>query len=254
MSQQNMDLPESMRSSSTSQSVLTTRINTEVAMFIVAGSDDLRFFNEATYEQLNSTVAIAGGVNLITEDDLLRYFITALKVRVEQTTLPREKKVMRRSGITVFEPWALPIGMAYIVNSIGQTLYGPSSMLVYPVWDQAGDEFCLEPAEQQRITRLLRSYGSLGVRFASALESNRDGVPRVMVLTRVEDAIEGEWVSHEVFTAIDAITASVIGLTPGAQYPVPANPFWVPPYRVGDLTVARYKHDAVNLVVQGKTR
>lgn len=243
-----LELPAGMRALGKISSEISDRIETEVPVLVVVDNTDLRRFSESVYEQLTAVVGIHGGSTDITEEDLVRYFVTAIKVRVEHTTLPRVKRNMTRTGMSVHEPWALPVNMAYFINAIGQATYGPASTLIYPVWDQAGDQLTMTPAEQQRMTRKLRALSNYGVRVASAIEAKREGVVKVMVLTFMNDTPEGEWVSPEPFGVIDALTASIIGLRPSGEYTHSSNPLHIPPYRMGGTTVARYRVDAEHVL------
>jgi len=252
MAQNGMELPEGMRVPAKVSSEISTRVETEVPVLVVIDNTNLRDFTARVYDALSATVTIHGGTVRFTEDELLRYFVTAMKVRVEHTTLSRYRRDIRSSGLHVDEPWALPSNMAYVINAIGQVRYGAANTLVFPVWDKSADELVMTPQEQQKMTRELRAFATHGLQLASAIERSREGVVKVMILTYTNDTPEGEWVSPEPFAVVDALTASIAGLRPAVEYSNGNNPIWVPPYKVDGRTVVRYLTEAAEVTV--KTR
>lgn len=243
------ELPPALRGLANISSEVSPRIPVEVPVLVVADNTDLRSFTERIYGQMASIVEGHGGSVPFTVEELLSYHITALKVRVEHTTSPRERMTMTRTSMRPEEPWALLPTWAYVLNGVGQVVYGTAGTLIYPSWEPAGDAFVMTPSEALAMTGKIRSLQQFGVKSIRAMEKNREGVIKVMVLTWMNDNLEGEWVSPEPFGIVDALTASLAGLRPSSDYTRPDNPLWILPYRVDGTRVTRYIHEASMLDV-----
>jgi len=132
--------------------------------------------------------------------------------------------------------------MAYVINSIGQARYSPTDTLFVPVWSSEADELVLDRDARDRMTRILLSLAGDEVRFTTALESKREGVSKVMVLTYMTNPSGGEWISPEPFGLQDAYAASVASLRKqeARTEAFGATPIWVVPHKVDERKVVQY--------------
>lgn len=173
-------------------------------------------------------VSVANGVMPVTAEQMLRYFVTALRTRVAHVT--REG----RFPIKPQDPWALPHVLNYIASAIGVVEF--DTFRIMPAWNPEADTLVMSLEEQVQVTQQLRALKFRGYDFARALSSEREGHMMVMSLVHIGD----EWVGHSIFTVADAIVAAIIGVAPEQEF-IPSNhPLYVPAYRVQDREVLRY--------------
>jgi hypothetical protein len=190
------------------------------------------------YDDIALGVSVANGVMPITEDQLLRYVVTALRVRVAHV-------LRERSDIRVQDPWALPHVFNYIISAIG--VVELEYLRIIPVWNHDADGLLMTLDEQIKVTQQLRALKFRGYDYARALSSEREGHLMVMTLVHMVD----EWVGNQVFTIADAIVAAVVGIDPEVR-PVftEAHPLYVPAYKVQDVEVVRYLPRLIDVKVK----
>lgn len=234
---ESMETPVSMRALAKMSADISERVETEVPVLVIADDTNLRNFSAMVFEQIDTLVRQNGGAPSFTEEELLRYFVTAMKVRVERSTPPHIRLV--RTNMRTDDRWALPPTLAYVINAIGQVRYGPGEVLFYPVWNKAADDLVMSQQERDRMTARLRSLEASGLRFVRAIESKREGVIKVMVLTFMNTPSGGEWVSPEPVGVVDAFTASLTGLRPVGGLST-ETPVWLIPYKVDERKVVQY--------------
>jgi hypothetical protein len=158
--------------------------------------------------ELNAKLVAVGGELLVTEEELLRYFSTAIYARTMW--------VLRAVGQTAkrsFAPkdrWALPTAMAYVVNAIGVVETQEGRRYV-PVW-AGSEELILTRDEFDDLTLRLLAYEPFGLRFAHAIEPGIEGVDKVMTLIRVDEENDTFFYAWVPPTALEAITAAILGV------------------------------------------
>lgn len=228
-------LPENWRGLNQVQSRIRPVAVREVEMLVLASTSDLTRFSTSVWQELDN-FAHANGIELrVTEEQLQRYFATAIGVRVCHVT--RDWRPFRRgesddSRIRIEDHWALPPVMANVVAAIGNVRLDKPGVSIVPRLAEGAQAWFLSRAEWQDVSAELLSLEPRGIRFAHAIESKREGIARVMTLTAIGEDEVVEFVSHEPFTPVDAWIAASSGLRPAvpAMATLPLNPFWTPPY------------------------
>jgi hypothetical protein len=247
-------VPEELRGLERITSEIRPSVGSELPVLIVVDNADLAEFSDRIWSQIDTSVALRGGSWDVTASQLLKYFATAIHTRVSHVNRQRRgagrtELNMVRTGLTVHDKWMIPFPMQHVISSIGVNTVGDGDVLVYPVWDEGGDQFLLSLQEQQEITRKLRVLEALGMRFARALEQNNEGVVKVMTLTFSvsESDPNGEWIGNETFTVVDALSASIAGIRTADAWNVTTHPVFAPSARIRRDTVVRYLFDFATL-------
>lgn len=190
---------------------------------------ELRQLVSLVHADISYGVSVSEGVMTVSEEDLLRYVVTALRTRVAHVN--RERFHLR-----VQEPWALPHVFNYIVSAVGRVEL--DMITVVPVWNAEADALVMSYEEQVQTTQRLRALKFRGYDFARALSAERLGHVQVMTLVHIDD----EWASRDVFTLSDAIVASAVGVDPVVSRDglISSHPLYVPTYKIRDVEVVRH--------------
>lgn len=218
-------LPETWRGMDDIHARTLPSASGELEVLILADTVDLHRTVLGVWDELNSFCQSHGIPTPVSDDELEKYFLTAVTFRVQH--------VKRRSrDIRVEDHWALPFPLQAIVNAIGDVRLESPSVLITPVLAPGVSNNAMARSEWLDVTRRLLSLEPRGLRMAHALEAKRDGVARVMRLTI--DSSSGEWVAYSSadFKPYDALVARAVGLRPAVpeMAALPANPLWRPPY------------------------
>jgi len=238
-------VPDSLRGASKIVSEINHNLPNEVQVLVVYDDTNIRTFVSYMYDEIVMVVRTRGGEVQFSEEDLLKYYITALKARVVRSTLKRIRSEISRLGVDILSQWQLPEAMAWVVNAIGQVEVGPGGTVrYYPVWNREADVLVLDSVEHARITRALRAVTSHGIRTVTALESKLSGVAEVMVLTYAEEAGQGHWASSDVFRVTDALAHTLAGIRRTVDYGLLPDATFVPPMKLDEFTVIRYLPEA----------
>lgn len=237
----------------------------EQPVLIVADNTRLRDHISNIWHDVNARLAACGGTMTVTEDDLVRYFVTAIKVRVEHTTRRVGQFGYRPSGMSVHDGWALPTPLHSILSSIGQVRIGGNELIVFPVWDKSADALVMNMEERDKVSREFGAVcGTLGISVFREISADREGHQQTMVLVYMEDS--SDWWATQPFAQEDAAAASIVGTKMiynvrrgdgGADFDVVDTaqlatvlaqlPLWMPELRMESQVVARYETDMAKL-------
>lgn len=202
---------------------------------------DLRDFTTRVHGEVTARIRLAGGEITVTDEEMFRYFVTALHTRVMWT-------VRGRFNIRPDDYWALPVPMAQVVSAIGIVEAGPGTRYV-PAWNDSADEHLLPYSEWQDVTRRLLALEALpGVDFIHALEKNVEGVERVMCLMQGEEEGVDYFYSNVPIHALEALISLIAGIRPERQVDVGAlPPQLIPIHYVSRDWVVGFMHDFATL-------
>jgi hypothetical protein len=193
---------------------------------------------------INSEVEISGGQMTVSDEELKRYFVTAIYART---------KWVNFQSVGPFRPdgqWALPVPMHMVVNALGEVETQPNRRYV-PVWNTAGDELVLSPTEWESITRRLTALELLpNVEFIHAFEKDRKGSDVVMPLLHGNVDGQNFFYANVPPHALECLIAMVAGLASGTPVDIEGLPPQViPVYRVSHTWVAGFMQDFSYLAV-----
>lgn len=238
-------------------------------MLIVASNDDLAAFSDAIWYQIDAGIGVHGGEFRVSIEDMRKYIVTAIKVRVEHVTRrlnPNYRALgYEFTGMGVEEGWALPVPVHDLLSSLGEVRISEGASGIVPIWDKGGDAFLLTREERDTITFELRSaFTALGITFQYGMSREQGGRHQVMALTYIPS--EGEWWSRDQIDQRDAHSNMLLGITPitdvvrgqgGAEYAVvdtsqvasalAALKLWVPDWTMERRTVVRFTNEAARL-------
>lgn len=241
-------------------------ISMEQFMLVCAYNDSFVRMNEHMYNQLRAGVEVHGGELGFTEDELLKYNITGIKVRIEFVDPPRWRELgYTPTGMNVRNRWAILSPVHSIISAIGPVRLGASGLQIVPVWDQSSDEYVLTRDRRDAITPMIESAAQMGgYKVYDAISSDSEGHQKVMLMTYIPS--REEWWVTEPVGVEDGTAALATKLTPvtsvargrgGAEYAIidtdqladqlSVIPAWVPPLTLGRRIVVNYLIDQANL-------
>jgi hypothetical protein len=202
----------------------------------------LEEFSNMVYSMLASRVEVSGGSMTVTEEELKRYFVTAIYSRV------RWVNFQPVGNFRPDAPWALPVPMHMVASAIGVVETQPSRRYV-PVWNPDGDELVLSTAEWESCTRRLSALELLpDVELIHALEKDRSGLDVVMSL--LHGTLDGQeyFYSNVPPHALECLIASVAGLAAATPIDIEGLPPQVIPiYHVSRTWIVGFMQDFVQL-------
>lgn len=214
----------------------------DITVLVSAQTADLADLTTRVYDELNSKLIAAGGGMTVTQDELLRYFATAIYSRVMWVN-----KTMRDGAFRPNDKWALPVSMHMVVSAIGiiekdQVRYIPE--WVAPATAQGDDPLILTRVEWESVTRRLIALEPFGLRFVKAYEMSDAGVEKVMTLLRVDEAAETFFYAWVPPHALEALIAAVLGISRTRPVDMSSMPLdSIPTYRIRGSWVLRFMHD-----------
>lgn len=169
----------------------------------------VRFTIEQMERELMLTGAGANSNFSVTEDELKRYFATAIFTRISWVNKERNTIGTRPDGMR--REWALPDTFASIINAIGRFDDRERGLSYIPVWNEDQDNLLLTLEECQRIASKMRALEGL-IHLVDAFEKRTEGLEEVMTLLSVEMP-DGSvhFMADTEFTTIDVITGMVLG-------------------------------------------
>jgi len=214
----------------------------ETSVLVSVQNVDLADFSNRVYDELEAKlITVGGSMPDITQEDMLKYFATALYSRVMWVN-----RTMRPNSYRPDEEWALPIPMTYVVSAIGrvQSEEGPTYM---PVWDEAGDDLILPRLEWELLTRKLKALEPFGLRFIRALEKDVKGVDDVMSILRLETPDGVFFYGNVPPHAFECLCALIAGLSPVVPVEMPTHPALLPKYRLRGEWVLQWRHEFASL-------
>lgn len=233
------NLPSNLRPLADLPGELNTRRMGEIQVLISVSNVDLGDFSDRVWSELNTKVLAVGGQLLVTREELVKYFATAIKTRIDWVNHDARQGSLRPN-----DKWALPVAFALVVSAVG-IVDTPDNLKYVPVWNPDGDSLVLTRIEWEDITRRLLAYETYGLRFVKAIEVSEAGVDKVMTLIPVqeqEDVLFYSWVTPHVLETIMAIILGVsrfAGPMDVSSLPLDA----IPKYRIRGSVVLSYMHD-----------
>lgn len=199
----------------------------DIPVLVSVQTAELTDLNHRVWTELQSKLVAAGGEMTVSEEELLKYFSTAIYARVMWVN-----RSMPPRGFRPNDLWALPVAMHMVISAIGEV---ETERLVYrPVWVAPTDsDVILTIPEWEDITRRLLALEPFGLRFVKALELSEKGVDKVMTLIRVDEPEETFFYAYVPPHALEAIIAAVLGIRRTETMTMDAYPRdMIPTYRV----------------------
>jgi hypothetical protein len=211
----------------------------EIEVLISVSNVDLGDFSNRVWSELNAKVMAVGATMPVSQEELQRYFATAIKTRVDWVNHNATRDSLRPN-----DKWSLPVAFALVVSAVG-IVDTPDNLRYVPVWDPDGDALILTRSEWEDISRRLWALEPYGLRFVKAIEVSEAGVDKVMTLIPVqeeEDVLFYSWVTPHVLETIMAVILGVARL--GGSVDVRSLPKdFIPKHRIRGSVVLSYMHD-----------
>jgi hypothetical protein len=232
-------LPAGLRQlAETPVSTLVTQALREFEVIVSINEVELRSFAEMQYQALWAKATALGGDVTVTADELFRLLATAIKARIAWTTF-------KRTEHRIDSFWCLTVPMHLVVSTIGVVEQGGSRYV--PVWNEENDVYTLTVEERQEISNRLRGMEPLGFTFTYALPADKDGVAKVMLLLTGQEGSDVYFYSSGApVHALEAIIASLLGITSQTFDPAVIPPQLLPQYKVGAVWAVSFLRDFVN--------
>lgn len=237
-------VPETWRGMDKVPARFNTQAMNEVDVLVLSSIADMRRFTTRAYDEVNVFVQGRGMDMPITETEFEKYFVTGLAARVS---------FIRRQSfhIRLDDRWSMPSKLATIVAALGEVRMDPPGVIIRPRLAPGAENLVLSREDWDRISRSLRALRPLGIKMVDALESKKDGIPRVMSLTAIGEDETVEWVSTTPFSATDAWIASACGLRTDIDMSriFSSHPLMVPPYQMGAAEIVAFETEFHELEV-----
>jgi hypothetical protein len=215
----------------------------DISVLISAQTADLSDLTTRVYDELQAKLIAAGGQMTVTEEELVRYFATAIYSRTMWVN-----RTMRPDAFRPNDKWALPVSMHMVVSAIG-IVETAAGVRYVPEWVQpvtkAGEKpLILTRSEWENITRRLLALEPFGLRFVKAYEQSEAGVEKVMTLLRVDEEAETFFYAWVPPHALEALIAAVLGVSRTQPVDMSSMPLdSIPTYRIRGSWVLRFMHD-----------
>lgn len=178
----------------------------EIPVLVSVETAELADLNHRVWTELQSKLVAVGGEMTVSEEELLRYFSTAIYARVMWVN-----RTMPSRGFRPNDLWALPVAMHMVISAIGEV--ETEGCIYRPVWTAPVDQtVLLSISDWENITRRLLALEPFGLRFVKALELSERGVDKVMTLIRVDEPEETFFYAYVPPHALEAIIAAVLGV------------------------------------------
>lgn len=237
------NLPSNLRPLADLPGELTPHKMGDIPVLITAQSADLADLTTRVWSELNAKLIAAGGSMTVTEEELVRYFATAIYSRVMWVN-----RTMRDGAFRPNDKWALPTSMHMVVSAIGivETKEGVRYVpeWVAPNTPSGEPSLILARGEWESITRRLIALEPFGLRFVKAYEQSEAGVEKVMSLLRVDEPDETYFYAWIPPHALEALIAAVLGISRTQSVDVRSMPLdSIPTYRIRGSWVLRFMHD-----------
>jgi len=238
-------LPANLRPLADLPGELTPHKMGDIPVLITAQTADLADLTTRVWDELNAKLIAAGGQMTVTEDELLRYFATAIYSRTMWVN-----RTMRPDAFRPNDKWALPVAMHMVVSAIGivetkeGVRYVPQWVSQMPPVLEDQDPIILPRDRWESITRRLIALEPFGLRFVKAYEQSEAGVEKVMSLLRVDEETETFFYAWIPPHALEALIAAVLGISRTRPVDMAAMPLdSIPTYRIRGSWVLRFMHD-----------
>lgn len=214
----------------------------EVHVLISAQTADLADFTHRVWDEINAKLVSAGGNITVTEEELLKYFVTGIYSRIAWVNRNFERG-NRRWGFRPDDMWALPVQMHMVISAIGR-VRTERNVIYVPRWVEPEVPLVLERPEWENITRKLLALEPFGLRFVRAYEKDESGVEKVMSIIRVDTVDETYFYSFVPPHALEALIAAILGIARSDSESIVSMPLdAVPGYRVRGSWVMTWMHE-----------
>lgn len=231
-------LPANLRPLADLPGELTPHKLGEVPVLVSVQSADLADLCTRVYDELNAKLIAAGGQMTVSEDELLRYFATAIYSRTMWVN-----RTMRPDSFKPADKWALPVAFHMVVSAIGR-VETKEGVTYVPVWEAPTTISILERSEWESVTRRLIALEPFGLRFVRAYEQSEAGVEKVMSLLRVDEEDETFFYAWVPPHALEALIAAILGVRRTMPVDMSNQPLdMIPTYRIRGSWVLRFMHD-----------
>jgi hypothetical protein len=236
-------LPANLRPLADLPGELTPHKMGDISVLVSAQTADLADLTTRVFDELQAKLIAAGGGMTVTEEELLRYFATAIYSRTMWVN-----KTMREGAFRPNDKWALPVAMHMVVSAIGivETNAGIRYVpeWVAPTTAPGESPLILTRQEWESFTRRLLALEPFGLRFVKAYEMSDAGVEKVMSLLRVDEEAETFFYAWVPPHALEALIAAVLGISRSRPVDVSNVPLdFIPTYRIRGSWVLRFMHD-----------
>lgn len=170
----------------------------EVVVKINCNALVLQAYVEELYANLESAMAIRGGVLQFTLEELHRYVRMLVKARVDYVN-------GRRVVAKPTDMLAVPSFLSVVLESVGVVSHIDLGLYLTPECE--GEE--LDLAFMQRISRMLVILGSVGLEYSKGYSRSKDGSWDFMTMTLIDGYVKApNKEAHPVY----ALLSSVIGV------------------------------------------
>jgi hypothetical protein len=235
------DIPPHLRALGDIPSEINPSRIGETRVLVSVQNADLGDFVHRIFGELSAKIAAVGGTFTVSEDELVKYFATAIYSRVMWVNHTMTDGAFRPNDL-----WALPVPMHMVVSAIG-IVETDRGLRYIPEWDKAGTKLLMNREQWEDVTRRLIALEPYGFRLVKALERNEQGVEKVMTLIRLSTD-EGDFFYADVPPhALECIVALIGGLSPAQPVTMPTHPALVPGFRLNREWVLRWRHDFAKL-------
>lgn len=231
-------LPSTLRNLADLPGELNPHAMGDVTVLVSVQNTDLADLSDRVWDEINAKLIAAGGQMTVSQEELVKYFATALYSRTMWV-----RRTLPSGGFRPEDRWALPTQFHMVVSAIGR-VESQTGIVYIPEWDAAGNEFVLTRAEWESVTRRLTALEPYGLRFVKAYEKEISGVEKVMSLLKVVDEEDFYFFSWVPPHALEALMAAVLGLSRVTPVDFDSIPLDArPKYRIRGSWVLRWMHD-----------
>jgi len=231
----NFDIPKDLQDAIQRFQAEPVISSTVVEVEVLTDRTILDKFVTRVWDELNQIWAFSHQMSPlpVSEEELFRYFITAINTRVTY--------VNRGRSIVAFnDMWALPAPFAFVVNGLGTVNYESPALRVQPYWNDEWDEHVLSYPEWIDLSTRIRAIAAdpySRIILIEKLDRDKHGDERLMGLfpIRTEDGRLKDLRSRSE-AKIEPVAAAaylILGLEPKGWRDVVLNdhPFLTKPYQ-----------------------
>lgn len=208
----------------------------DTVSLLLVGNVEFDALVRNVYIALVDATDAQGLVLNFTQEDLSRYFVSAMYARVANVTYGRQ--VVRPEDL-----WALPSPWAYAINAIGRVDLG-NGLTIVPEWagsPNPSPDGIMSRDETMRMTSRLKALEPLGFRWIRQIEKSRDGDKTVMaIIPTVDQHGDVIFTSHQPATGIHFMTAAVIGIQ-SVVVPAGIPKAWLPDYTLDARRLVQFR-------------
>lgn len=143
-------------------------------------------------ETEHAAVAPGGQPMLFTKEEFVSYAFTAMCARVRYVSKDHSMINGVRFEVRCDDAWAMPAGLAAVINSVGRVVNESPVVTIEPVWNHEYDKFILTTAAWHRVSQRIRAVAKIqGMKLilVSQLSKDKTGDDMLMSLIPVRDEL-----------------------------------------------------------------